>query len=205
MPDNDYFRCRQARASPKGDLKPYWGKWIAVRDSEIVASGSSLAEVRSRHDVRPTDLVMPVPRPEGDFLILGTICETMGRSAPIAQLDRATPPNRGGGAAVFGSVNRNTRLPAGSRIRFDYARFNPVWAARTASAQYELSTEKRLLLQAGLQYQPGRRREIFGDWLGRNWDSPHPTRLERLTHRPLSQSSAPTGSTHATRHARQSP
>ena len=89
--NGDYFRCRQARASPKGDLKPYWGEWIAVRDREIIASGSSLAEVRSRHDVRPTDLVMPVPRPEGDFLILGSICETMPGQAPIAQLDRATP------------------------------------------------------------------------------------------------------------------
>lgn len=80
MPDADYFRRCQTRATPKGDLTPYWGKWIAVRDREIVASGSSLAEVRNRHEVRSTDLVMPVPRPEGDFLILGAICETMQAS-----------------------------------------------------------------------------------------------------------------------------
>jgi hypothetical protein len=89
--DDDYFRRRQARAAPRGDLKPYWGKWIAVRNGEIVAAGSSLAEVRNRHDVQPTDLVMPVPRPKGDFLVLRAICETMQRGAPIAQLDRATP------------------------------------------------------------------------------------------------------------------
>jgi hypothetical protein len=74
-----------------GDLKPYWGKWIAVRAKEIVASGSSLAKVRGRGDVRPTDLVMPVPRPEGRYLVLGAICETIRSRAPIAQLDRATP------------------------------------------------------------------------------------------------------------------
>ena len=89
--NSGYFRRRQARAVPSGDLKPYWGKWIALRDGQIVASGTSLSEVRNRHDVRPTDLVMPVPRPEGDFLIFRAICETMHRQAPIAQLDRATP------------------------------------------------------------------------------------------------------------------
>jgi len=88
---SDYFRRRQARTAPSDDLEPYWGKWIAVRDREIVASGFSLAEVRRRHEVRPTDVIMPVPKPEGDFLILGTICETMPARAPIAQLDRATP------------------------------------------------------------------------------------------------------------------
>lgn len=66
--DGDYFRRCQARATPMGDLKPYWGEWIGVRAGEIVASGSSLAEVRGRNDVRPTDLVMPVPCPEGRYL-----------------------------------------------------------------------------------------------------------------------------------------
>jgi hypothetical protein len=73
-----------------GDLKPYWGEWIAVRGGEIVASGSSLAEVRGRNDVRSTDLIMPVPRPH-EYLILGSVCETISKPAPIAQLDRATP------------------------------------------------------------------------------------------------------------------
>jgi hypothetical protein len=66
-----------------GDLKPYWGEWIAVRAGEIVASGSSLAEVRGRNDVRSTDLVMPVPRPEGRYLILGVICATIPNPAPM--------------------------------------------------------------------------------------------------------------------------
>ncbi len=85
-----HFRRCQARATPKSDLRPYWGKWIAMRDGEIVAAGSSLAEVRNQDDVRPTDLVMPVPHPHG-HLILGETCETIPRPAPIAQLDRATP------------------------------------------------------------------------------------------------------------------
>lgn len=89
--DQDYFRRCQARAAPTEDLKRYWGEWIAVRAGETVASGSSLAEVRGRNDVRPTDLVMPVPGPEGRYLILGAICETISKPAPIAQLDRATP------------------------------------------------------------------------------------------------------------------
>jgi len=71
----DHFRRRQAKAAPKGDLKPYWGEWIAVHAGEIVASGSSLAEVRGRDDVRLADLVMPVPPPEGRYLIVGAICE----------------------------------------------------------------------------------------------------------------------------------
>jgi len=56
-----------------GDLKPYWGKWIAVRAEEIVASGSSLPKVRGRGDVRPTDLVArstprgPIPCPWCDL------------------------------------------------------------------------------------------------------------------------------------------
>lgn len=85
-----YFRHCQARATPKGDLRPYWGKWIAVRDGEIVAAGFSLAEVRNQDGVGPTDLAMPVPHPLG-YLILGERCGTIPKPAPIAQLDRATP------------------------------------------------------------------------------------------------------------------
>lgn len=89
--EQDHFQRCQDKAILSDDLTDYQDKWIAVRSGEIVASGFSLAEVRSRDDVQPSDLVMPVPRLAGRYLILGAICETISRPAPIAQLDRATP------------------------------------------------------------------------------------------------------------------
>jgi hypothetical protein len=43
------------------DLENYAGKWVAIRDGEVVASADSLEERRENPDVRREDTVYIVP------------------------------------------------------------------------------------------------------------------------------------------------
>lgn len=60
----------QEAAMPTGDLEPYAGKWIAVRDGEIVASELTLARLREHPDVLLTDVCHPVADAKGGVFIL---------------------------------------------------------------------------------------------------------------------------------------
>jgi hypothetical protein len=61
---------QQQALMPKGDLTPYAGKWIAVRDGEVVASAIDLASLRSLPDVREDDVLLPVGRSDPGYYVL---------------------------------------------------------------------------------------------------------------------------------------
>lgn len=48
-------------------LEEYAGKWVALRDGEVVASADSLAELRENPDVRREDAVFIVPERHSYF------------------------------------------------------------------------------------------------------------------------------------------
>lgn len=61
---------QQEAAMPRGDLAPYAGKWIAVRDGEIVASDISLDRLRQHPEVRPSDVCHPIADAESGVFVL---------------------------------------------------------------------------------------------------------------------------------------
>lgn len=57
----------EQRAIPVDAFVEYAGKWIAIRDGEVVASADSLAELRANPDVTREDAVFVVPEPSSTF------------------------------------------------------------------------------------------------------------------------------------------
>jgi len=61
---------QQEALMPKGDLTPYAGKWVAIRDGEVVASDIDSQRLREHDDVRPDDVLAPVAHADQGYLIL---------------------------------------------------------------------------------------------------------------------------------------
>ncbi len=58
----------QSQVSPKEDLRPYAGLWVALRDGRVVASAVDAVPLRDRPEVHTNDILLPVPT--GDRTIL---------------------------------------------------------------------------------------------------------------------------------------
>jgi hypothetical protein len=69
IPSQGDLRRGQAALEPKEDLSPYLGKWVALRSGNVVASDLSADRLRSRAEVRPTDVIVPVSRSRGGYFI----------------------------------------------------------------------------------------------------------------------------------------
>jgi hypothetical protein len=58
----------QEELSPKEDLTPYVGRWVAMRDGYVVASHRRLGKLRKKSEVQEEDVLMAVIEP-ADFQI----------------------------------------------------------------------------------------------------------------------------------------
>lgn len=67
--DQNDFRRAQAQLEPQEDLSPYMGKWVALRNGKVIANDLSAKGLRSKAEVRPTDVIMPVPRSRAGYFI----------------------------------------------------------------------------------------------------------------------------------------
>ncbi len=52
------------------DLEAYDGKWVAMRDGQVVAHADDEEAVRAHADVQATDLVFPVGEPPSGFYLI---------------------------------------------------------------------------------------------------------------------------------------
>ena len=50
------------------DLSDYAGRWVAIRDGIVVASGENVDDLFQQEAVLPTDIIMTVPEPCDQFL-----------------------------------------------------------------------------------------------------------------------------------------
>jgi hypothetical protein len=62
FPTQEKFLRAQTKRNPKEDLRPYQGRWVALRDGKVIASDLSLHALRGHPEVNATDVVMPVSR-----------------------------------------------------------------------------------------------------------------------------------------------
>lgn len=60
----------QEAIMPKGDLAPYAGQWVAVRDGVIIASDISPTRLREHEDVRSDDVLVPIAHADRGYYIL---------------------------------------------------------------------------------------------------------------------------------------
>lgn len=61
----------QERLLPTGDLAPYAGQWVAIRDGRVVANDLDPVSLRNQPGVGPDDVFWHVPAPhEGGVYIL---------------------------------------------------------------------------------------------------------------------------------------
>ena len=66
----DEIQREQAESIPHVDLSAYAGLWVALRGNEVVASDLDAVALRNRPEVEPTDVLLPVPDPGADLLLL---------------------------------------------------------------------------------------------------------------------------------------
>lgn len=59
----------QQQHLPKEDLKPYAGRWVALRDGRVIANASDGVTLRDDPAVRADDMILPVPRHPGGTYI----------------------------------------------------------------------------------------------------------------------------------------
>ncbi len=59
----------QASLAPKEDLRPYAGKWVAIRGGHVVASADDSVSLRDHPDVRSNDELLPVPTADSSIYI----------------------------------------------------------------------------------------------------------------------------------------
>lgn len=52
------------------DLEPYDGRWVAVRNGEVVAAADDEEGVRGDEAVEATDLVFPIGEPPSGFYLI---------------------------------------------------------------------------------------------------------------------------------------
>lgn len=60
----------QEKLSPKEDLAPYAGLWVALRDGHVVTSSTDAVLLRNDPAVRPDDLLMAVPATTSGLFLL---------------------------------------------------------------------------------------------------------------------------------------
>jgi hypothetical protein len=60
----------QASLAPKEDLRPYAGKWVALRDGYVVASADDSVSLRDDPAVRESDQLLPVPAADSGMYVL---------------------------------------------------------------------------------------------------------------------------------------
>ena len=56
--------------APAGDLVHYEGRWVAVRDGEVVADADDEATLRASPGVLASDLVYPIGEPPSGFYLI---------------------------------------------------------------------------------------------------------------------------------------
>lgn len=59
----------QDELSPKEDLSPYAGQWVALRDGRVVASDIDPTRLRENAEVRERDIIIPVGDAEGGYFL----------------------------------------------------------------------------------------------------------------------------------------
>lgn len=60
----------QAAVMPHGDLAPYAGQWVAVRDGQVIAHDVDPVRLREHPDVQPDDALVPVAYPDRGVFVL---------------------------------------------------------------------------------------------------------------------------------------
>jgi hypothetical protein len=60
----------QRQSAPKDDLKPYAGRWVALRDGHVIANALDAVTLRDDPAVREDDMILPVPRHPGGTYVL---------------------------------------------------------------------------------------------------------------------------------------
>jgi hypothetical protein len=60
----------QASLAPREDLRPYAGKWVALRDGYVVASAENSVSLRDDAAVRESDQLLPVPATDSGMYVL---------------------------------------------------------------------------------------------------------------------------------------
>jgi Family of unknown function (DUF5678) len=60
----------QASLAPKEDLRPYAGKWVALRDGYVVASADDSVSLRDDATVKESDQLLPVPAADSGMYVL---------------------------------------------------------------------------------------------------------------------------------------
>lgn len=61
---------QQQAVMPKGDLAPYAGQWVALRNGEVIASDMDAKRLREHMEVREDDVLVPVGHPDRGYFIL---------------------------------------------------------------------------------------------------------------------------------------
>jgi hypothetical protein len=59
----------QQELTPKEDLTPYVGQWVALRDGYVVASDVDPLALRTHPDVREDDAILKVAPPRGGYFL----------------------------------------------------------------------------------------------------------------------------------------
>ena len=60
----------QDRLTPKDDLRPYAGQWVALRDGHVVAAALSGVALRDDPDVQDDDVFLRVPAHPDSIYVL---------------------------------------------------------------------------------------------------------------------------------------
>lgn len=52
------------------DLQEYEGRWVAMRDGDVIADAADEDAIRAHESVRDTDLLFPVGEPPSGFYLI---------------------------------------------------------------------------------------------------------------------------------------
>lgn len=69
MATTQEIQQHQNAARPKEDIAKFEGRWVALRNGHVVASGRSLNELRGTRGVRPEDTLRLVPRRDAVLIL----------------------------------------------------------------------------------------------------------------------------------------
>jgi len=60
----------QASLAPQEDLRPYAGKWVALRGGYVVTSADDSVSLRDDPAVKESDQLLPVPAADSGMYVL---------------------------------------------------------------------------------------------------------------------------------------
>jgi hypothetical protein len=63
------LREAQTELDAKEDLKPYLGKWVALRDGLVVASSDRAETLLKRPEVHEDDVLMPISTSRSGYFV----------------------------------------------------------------------------------------------------------------------------------------